>query len=344
VILYICISASALVLIIAFMRRVQWVELTTKFSRFTTKQNGNNQTATGSEYDLFNSKEHASWDTPIETPLATTRAGSMIETPYDAMIGTPMFQDSYRSGYQSLDERREEILMTLQSVPRTPHPDPDVISFVPHLSSSSITFKTTENSQHNKSKSVVVSVTSLSSAAGQDSLNKSDIQTEKGNIQVPTAADLKEQNAGVSRPKARIDYLAGLVAMASLLVTAIHFCLTFATAAINPDAYPHNDSEIWARKTVSSYFLNLNWIGPFLMTSTRFLVSSYLRTGNLRNLAEKTLGRPFRLIIPIAVIAILEYFLMDSGATMWLEYMASVTWSTWPFTVRQLFPLKLPLI
>ena len=28
----------------------------------------------------------------------------------------------------------------------------------------------------------------------------------------------------------------------------------------------------------------------------------------------------------------LEYFFMDSGAVNWLEYMASVTWSTWPFT------------
>lgn len=28
----------------------------------------------------------------------------------------------------------------------------------------------------------------------------------------------------------------------------------------------------------------------------------------------------------------LEYFFMDSGAVNWLEYMSSVTWSTWPFT------------
>jgi hypothetical protein len=137
---------------------------------------------------------------------------------------------------------------------------------------------------------------------------------------------------GATAPAKRVDYLAGLVALSSLFVTAIHFCLTFSAAAINPDAYVHNDSEIWARKTVTSYFLNLNWIGPFLMTSTRFLVSNYLRTGDLRNVAEKTVQRPFRLLIPIAAIAMLEYFLMDSGATAWLEYLPSVTWSTWPFT------------
>jgi len=108
--------------------------------------------------------------------------------------------------------------------------------------------------------------------------------------------------------------------------------LNSTTSIVNPGAFVHTQSETWARKTITSFLLNLNWIGPFLMTSTRFLVSGYLRTGKLRGLAEKTVSRPFRLLIPIACIAMLEYFLMDSGATVWLEYLASVTWSTWPFT------------
>jgi hypothetical protein len=64
--------------------------------------------------------------------------------------------------------------------------------------------------------------------------------------------------------KQRVDYLAGLVALSCMLVTAIHFCLTFAPAAINPGAYIHYKSEIWARKTIDSYFLNLIWIGKLL--------------------------------------------------------------------------------
>jgi hypothetical protein len=64
--------------------------------------------------------------------------------------------------------------------------------------------------------------------------------------------------------KQRIDYLAGLIAFSCLLVTAIHFCLTFVPAAINPGAYVHYNSETWARKTISSYLLNLIWIGKFL--------------------------------------------------------------------------------
>ncbi|KAJ4361763.1 hypothetical protein N0V83_010703 [Neocucurbitaria cava] len=39
-----------------------------------------------------------------------------------------------------------------------------------------------------------------------------------------------------------------------------------------------------------------------------------------------------RLIIPCAAIAGLEYFCMQVGAIGWLEYLPSVTWSTWPYT------------
>jgi hypothetical protein len=68
------------------------------------------------------------------------------------------------------------------------------------------------------------------------------------------------------------------------------------------------------------------------MTSGRFLVSRYLRSGNLSGIAEKVIARPFRLLIPILAMAMLEYFLMDSGAIAWLEYLPSITWCTWPFT------------
>lgn len=102
--------------------------------------------------------------------------------------------------------------------------------------------------------------------------------------------------------KKRVDYLAGLVALSSLLVAGIHFALTFVSASINPGAYMHYKSEIWARKTVTLYLLNLIWIGPFLMTSSRFLAASYLRNGKLEPMAEKTVGRTPRRIIPIVAI------------------------------------------
>ena len=141
-----------------------------------------------------------------------------------------------------------------------------------------------------------------------------------------------ERPKNLPAAKKRVDYLAGLVAVSSLLVTAIHFSLTFAIGAINAGAFKHYHSEEVARKTVTPFLLNLLWIGPFLMTSTRFLISSYLRTGELLPLAEKTVGRTPRLMIPITAMVTLEYFLINAGATKWLEYLPSITWSSWPYT------------
>jgi hypothetical protein len=101
----------------------------------------------------------------------------------------------------------------------------------------------------------------------------------------------------------------------------------------DPSVSPHYPSEITARKTIASYFLDPLWIGPFLMISTRFLVSGYLRNGKLDAMAMKITTRTFRLLIPVASIAVLEYFLMDLGAVNWLEYLPSVTRSDWPYTV-----------
>ena len=39
-------------------------------------------------------------------------------------------------------------------------------------------------------------------------------------------------------------------------------------------------------------------------------------------------------MIPVTGIVVLEYFLIDAGATKWLEYLPSITWSTWPYVVQ----------
>jgi hypothetical protein len=148
-----------------------------------------------------------------------------------------------------------------------------------------------------------------------------------------SVAPVVDTNAKPQPPKQqRVDYLAGFIAMSAILVTMDHFGLTFWAGVIIPSVRPHYKSEIWARKTIATYFLDPLWIGPFLMISTRFLTSNYLRTGKLDNMAQKIVARPFRLLVPVASIATLEYFLMDAGALKWLEYLASVTWSPWPFT------------
>ncbi|RAL62166.1 hypothetical protein DID88_002650 [Monilinia fructigena] len=135
-------------------------------------------------------------------------------------------------------------------------------------------------------------------------------------------------------PAKRIEYLAGLISIATLLVTFIHFIFTFSPAMGMVGALEHYSFEVTFRKTAGSYLLNQILLGLFFITSTRFLISRYLRTGDLGSIAEKTTGRAFRVMIPIAACAMLEYFLMDVGALKWLEYLPSISWTTWPYAVE----------
>lgn len=129
----------------------------------------------------------------------------------------------------------------------------------------------------------------------------------------------------------RIKYLAGVLVVSCLLVTAINFNLTFVYGDLLPDRFTHSRSEEVARKTITPFLLNPIWIGPFLLTSARFLITSYLRSGELLAVAEKTVKRTFRFMLPTMAMLMLEYFFIECGATKWLEYLPSITWSTWPF-------------
>ena len=129
----------------------------------------------------------------------------------------------------------------------------------------------------------------------------------------------------------RIEYLAGLLAVSCLLLTAINFNLTFVYGDLVPDRFTHSRSEEVAWKTITPFLLNPIWIGPFLLTSARFLITSYLRTGDLLAITEKTVKRTFRFMLPATAMLMLEYFFIECAAIKWLEYLPSITWSTWPF-------------
>lgn len=172
----------------------------------------------------------------------------------------------------------------------------------------------------------------LSEGQSGNSEKKAEAFVKGTKSETPAAAAVVAPGDKAPLPRQRIDYLAGFVSFSAILVTLNHFGQTFWDSVINPAARAHSSSETWARKTFASYFLDPLWIGPFLMISTRFLVSNYLRTGKLDNMAQKIVSRPFRLLTPVVFIATLEYFLTDSGALNWLEYLPSVTWSQWPFT------------
>jgi hypothetical protein len=96
------------------------------------------------------------------------------------------------------------------------------------------------------------------------------------------------------QPKKRLDYLAGLTAICSIMVSVDHFCSTFVPAVIIPGAPKHYETEVWANKYVTPFLLNQIWVGAFFTTSARFTISRYVRNGDIRDIAEKVVTRNFR--------------------------------------------------
>ncbi|KAG9796957.1 hypothetical protein KCU75_g962, partial [Aureobasidium melanogenum] len=135
-------------------------------------------------------------------------------------------------------------------------------------------------------------------------------------------------------PPKRIDYLAGLVAISCIGVTLIHFTLTFIPYAGGLGYGRHYKSELYSRWSATPILLNPIWIGPFFTTSTRFLAQNFLRTGNLADVAKKMLLRAPRMVIPAVVVAGLEYFFIELGLTAKLEWLPSITWSSWPYVTN----------
>ncbi|KAK3673538.1 hypothetical protein LTR78_006442 [Recurvomyces mirabilis] len=170
-------------------------------------------------------------------------------------------------------------------------------------------------------------------------LNKNDVKATaaivpEGSVAAANpGAKLAPVPVGLPQARTRVDYLAGLVAVCSILVSLEHWVLTYTPSVVMEYLDSHYASEYWARRTIEPFFFNDIWVGLFFTTSTRFLCSGYLRTGNLRTIAEKIVCRVPRLMIPITAVIVLQYFLMDLGATKYLEYIPSITWSTWPQTV-----------
>ena len=93
--------------------------------------------------------------------------------------------------------------------------------------------------------------------------------------------------------------------------------------------------ERWLHYIVGCVILSNLWIGPFFLTATRFLSTNYLKHGNLEDIAKKELRRAPRLFVPIIIISLLQYFLISMGLTTSLQWLPSVTFSTWPYVVAQ---------
>ncbi|ERF73968.1 hypothetical protein EPUS_05392 [Endocarpon pusillum Z07020] len=135
-------------------------------------------------------------------------------------------------------------------------------------------------------------------------------------------------------PKKRVDYLAGLVALSCIIVTFVHFTLTFIPYVGGFGTGQHYSYEEWGRRIATPYFLGHTWIGLFFTTAARFLAQRYLQEGQLSNIANRTLLRAPRILIPVVIIAMIEYFMIDLGLTGSLQYLPSISWSTWPHVIK----------
>lgn len=170
----------------------------------------------------------------------------------------------------------------------------------------------------------------------------------KGKQAVPTVETVDENkcmvqvtaavtSGPVTPPKKRVDYLAGLTALACIGVTLHHFGQTLWPYVIEdygPTAH-YPTIERWLHIFVGNITLSNLWIGPFLLTATRFLSANYLRNGNLEDIAKKELRRAPRLFVPIIIVSLLQYFLVSMGLKYSLQWLPSVTYSTWPYVIPQ---------
>ncbi|TEY65919.1 hypothetical protein BOTCAL_0135g00060 [Botryotinia calthae] len=147
----------------------------------------------------------------------------------------------------------------------------------------------------------------------------------------PTSAFSTHKSASPMETSQRVDHLAGLITIAAINVTVLHFCLTFVPAVIAPGAFAHYSAEIWINKTIVPFFLNQGALGLFFTTSARFLVTPFLRDGDLSSISSKIVSRVFQIMLPVLIFVLLEYFLILSGATYYLPFLPSITWSTWPY-------------
>ncbi|WPH01948.1 Hypothetical protein R9X50_00480200 [Acrodontium crateriforme] len=146
----------------------------------------------------------------------------------------------------------------------------------------------------------------------------------------------------ISQPKTaapqtkRIDHLAGFVALSCIGVTFRHFSLTFWPYVTEGAGFTkHFQADTWIAYILGPYILTPLWIGPFFVTSCRFLSARYLKNGKLSDIAQKVLLRGPRMLIPCFIFMTLEYFLISLGTTASLEWLPSISYSTWPYVTPQ---------
>ena len=132
---------------------------------------------------------------------------------------------------------------------------------------------------------------------------------------------------------ARIDYLDGMRGFACLFVSLSHFLLIFyygIADATGPKHYPH--MEIWVRIILGPIIVNAGLVlGIFFVLPSRTMCMRYLLKGGIQSMADSTIRRIPRLMIPVAGACLANYFFIDIDAYKWVPRLGSRTWSVWSY-------------
>ena len=144
---------------------------------------------------------------------------------------------------------------------------------------------------------------------------------------------IKESTAKTSTGAARVDYLDGMRGFACLFVSMGHFILLFWYSIADSSA-PHHTKyfEDIFRMIFAPIVLNAGLVlGIFFLLPSRTMCSRYLLKGGVGTMADSTIRRIPRLVIPVLGALIANYFLIDINAFKWIPRLASVSWSTWQY-------------
>ena len=132
---------------------------------------------------------------------------------------------------------------------------------------------------------------------------------------------------------ARIDYLDGMRGFACLFVSLGHFILMFWNSMANFYGPHHYYAfEYWIRVIFGPIVINAGLVlGIFFLLPSRTMGSRYLVKGGVQSLADNSVRRMPRLIIPAFGACLANYMMIDVGAYKWVARMNSLTWSTWSY-------------
>ncbi|PQE24754.1 Glycoside hydrolase family 16 protein [Rutstroemia sp. NJR-2017a BVV2] len=302
-------------------------------------------------YSRDGSDTHApSYRTRVESYTSDTSFPDLSKT--FAAMGFPAPAARVASGIDSIDKiyadvdphwdvakgssaEASSISFTVQEMPPTPPLSLSNSPSTSHLQSNTrnLARRSAPNSSLNSEE--IGDLSNGSSHANHNQTdrgdNDKDIHDTGNKFSTNVSPSVPEGREIPARTSNRVDHLVGLITIAAISVTVFHFCLTFLPAIIVPGAPAHYSAERWLNKTIEPFLLNQGALGLFFTTSARFLVAPFLQSHDLSLISQKIVVRVFQIMLPVLLFVLLEYFLILSGATYYLPYLPSITWSTWPY-------------